>query len=60
LRPAHEHEPFPLESRVAHAGWGGRTVVRYDRGTIVVLFDDAGYKTLGVDLVLQRGLLRPA
>jgi hypothetical protein len=34
--------------------------VRYDRGTIVVLFDDAGYKTLGVDLALQRGLLRPA
>jgi ATP-dependent DNA helicase RecQ len=57
---ARGQEPFALESRVAHAEWGEGTVVRYDRGTVVVLFDDAGYKTLGVDLVLQRGLLRPA
>jgi hypothetical protein len=33
--------------------------VRYDDGRVVVLFDEAGYKTLGVDLVVERELLRP-
>jgi ATP-dependent DNA helicase RecQ len=53
-------QPFPLDARVTHDDWGLGTVVRYEDRRIVVLFDDAGYKTLGVDLVLERGLLEPA
>jgi ATP-dependent DNA helicase RecQ len=53
-------QPFPLDSRVTHGEWGLGTVVRYEDRRIVVLFDDAGYKTLGVELVLERGLLEPA
>ncbi len=51
--------PFPVEARVAHDEWGEGAVVRYDGDKIVVLFDDVGYKTLGVDLVVERDLLRP-
>jgi ATP-dependent DNA helicase RecQ len=57
--PAGE-QPFPLDARVTHDEWGLGTVVRYEDRRIVVLFDDAGYKTLGVDLVVERGLLAPA
>src|SRR5215218_4221125 len=57
--PAGE-QPFPLEARVTHDEWGLGTVVRYEDRRVVVLFDDSGYKTLGVDLVLERGLLEPA
>ena len=57
--PAGE-QPFPLEARVTHDEWGLGTVVRYEDRRVVVLFDEAGYKTLGVDLVLERGLLEPA
>jgi ATP-dependent DNA helicase RecQ len=53
-------EPFPLEARVAHAEWGEGTVVRYEDDKLVVLFDEAGYRTLGVDLVRERRLLQPA
>lgn len=34
--------------------------MRYDDGKVVVLFDDAGYKTLLVDAVRDRGLLQAA
>jgi ATP-dependent DNA helicase RecQ len=53
-------EPFPLETRVRHEEWGEGTVMRYDGDKLVVLFDDAGYKTLAVDLVVERSLLEPA
>lgn len=54
------HRPFPLQSRVRHAGWGEGTVVRYENGDrLVVLFDEAGYRTLGLDLVAQNDLLEP-
>ena len=52
-------EPFPEGSRVAHSEWGGGVVHRYDGGRVVVLFDAVGYKTLGIDLVVERGLLEP-
>jgi ATP-dependent DNA helicase RecQ len=52
-------QPFALDARVEHEEWGVGTVVRYDDGRVVVLFDEAGYKTLGVDLVVERELLRP-
>ena len=29
----------------------------YEEGSVVVLFESVGYKKLGVDIVLERGLL---
>jgi ATP-dependent DNA helicase RecQ len=52
--------PFPLGGRVTHQPWEEGVVMRYERDTIVVLFDDVGYKTLALDLVTGRGLLRAA
>ena len=52
--------PFALGSRVAHASWGDGLVQRYEADKIVVLFDEVGYKTLAVDLVVERRLLEPA
>ncbi|MCU1484551.1 MAG: ATP-dependent helicase RecQ [Actinomycetia bacterium] len=49
--------PFPEQGRVRHNAWGDGLVVRNDGDAIVVLFDDVGYKTLSLDLVLQKGLL---
>ncbi|HEX2103857.1 MAG TPA: ATP-dependent DNA helicase RecQ [Solirubrobacteraceae bacterium] len=54
-------EPFTVGARVAHREWGEGVVQRYDRDrAVVVLFDDVGYKTLALDVVVRRGLLEPA
>ena len=53
-------QPFPLGTRVAHDEWGEGAVQRYEGDKMVVLFDDAGYRTLAVELVVERGLLRAA
>ena len=50
--------PFELNSRVAHGTWGEGMVMRYEGDKIVVLFEEVGYKTLSVDMVRQRDLLR--
>jgi ATP-dependent DNA helicase RecQ len=52
--------PFAVGERVAHGQWGEGVVQRYDDGAIVVLFDEAGYKTLALDVVRERGLLERA
>jgi ATP-dependent DNA helicase RecQ len=53
-------EPFAVGARVAHPEWGEGVVQRYDEDrAVVVLFDDVGYKTLALDVVLERGLLDP-
>jgi len=52
--------PFPEQTRVRHASWGDGLVLRHEGDSIVVLFDEVGYKTLSLDLVTQRGLLQPA
>jgi len=49
--------PFEIGSSVRHPELGNGTVQRYDGDTVVVLFDDHGYRTLGLDLVLERELL---
>ncbi|WP_084630246.1 RecQ family ATP-dependent DNA helicase [Patulibacter americanus] len=51
--------PFPIGAEVAHREWGPGVVQRYGEGQMTVLFEDAGYRTLGVDLVVQRELLKP-
>ena len=52
--------PFPEQTRVRHARWGEGLVLRHEGDSIVVLFDDVGYKTLSLDLVKQRDLLQPS
>jgi len=50
-------EPFPINSRVVHEKWGEGLIQRYENDKMVVLFDEVGYKTLGIDLVMEGGLL---
>src|SRR5262245_51033304 len=49
--------PFDIGSRVRHGEWGEGTVQRYEADKMVVLFDDAGYKTLSAELVVANDLL---
>lgn len=51
-------KPFPLNSRVVHKTWGEGLVMRYEGDKVVILFDEVGYKTLGVEIALQGGLLK--
>ena len=53
-------QPFPLQSEVIHSEWGPGTVMSYEDETVTVLFESEGYKTLSVELVLEKGLLQPA
>jgi ATP-dependent DNA helicase RecQ len=46
-------------ARVQHERWGVGQVVRDDGDRFTVLFDDAGYRTLALDAVLERGLVVP-
>jgi ATP-dependent DNA helicase RecQ len=52
--------PFPVGARVAHGDWGEGVVQRYDDEALVVLFDDVGYKTLALAVVVERELLKAA
>ena len=52
--------PFPIGSRVTHAQWGQGTVSHYEGDRVVVLFTDAGYRTLALGLVREKGLLSAA
>jgi ATP-dependent DNA helicase RecQ len=56
-----EHDsPFTVGERVVHATWGTGTVGQVEDGEVTVVFDTVGYKTLGIDLVLERDLLEKA
>ena len=52
--------PFPEQTRVRHSSWGEGLVLRHEGDSIVVLFDDVGYKTLSLDLVVEKGILTPS
>ena len=52
--------PFAVGARVVHADWGEGVVQRYDDEAVVVLFDEVGYKTLALAVVVERALLRAA
>jgi ATP-dependent DNA helicase RecQ len=54
---ADHDSPFPFGIRVRHAEFGDGLVIRTDRDRVVVLFDEAGYRTLSVELALEHGLL---
>ena len=58
--PSNGSRPFPEQSRVRHKSWGEGLVLRHEGDSVVVLFDDVGYKTLSIDLVQQHQLLEPA
>ena len=51
---------FPSGMRVTHGEFGDGQVMRAEGDTIVVLFDDAGYRTLLLPAVVDGDLLRPA
>ena len=53
-------QPFPLKSRVEHKEWGPGRVMRYAGDTMVVLFDSVGYRTLAIDIVMEKELLSSA
>ncbi|MHA7262397.1 RecQ family ATP-dependent DNA helicase [Arthrobacter sp. TMN-37] len=52
--------PYPVQSKVEHAEWGSGTVMSYEEGTVTVLFETTGYRTLSLELVAAKGLLRAA
>lgn len=52
--------PFAVGARVEHSAWGHGSVVRTEGDQLVVLFDDKGYKTLSLELVLEGDLLKRA
>ncbi|HEX2193175.1 MAG TPA: ATP-dependent DNA helicase RecQ [Acidimicrobiales bacterium] len=52
-----EASPFPVHSRVTHDAWGRGQVMDSSDGKLVVFFERAGYKTLALDMVLERSLL---
>jgi ATP-dependent DNA helicase RecQ len=49
--------PFAADTRVVHKLWGTGLLVRADGDTITVLFDDVGYKTLSLRLLLDQDLI---
>jgi ATP-dependent DNA helicase RecQ len=50
---------FAMDTRVRHGKWGEGLVVRSEGDKLIVLFDDAGYKTLSLKMVVERDLLEP-
>jgi ATP-dependent DNA helicase RecQ len=52
-----EAAPFSVGERVVHDEWGAGTVGQVDDDQVTVVFDTVGYKTLGLALVQDRGLL---
>lgn len=50
---------FTLQSHVRHEEFGEGTVTDVEEDRITVLFADAGYKTLSLELVEEQGLLEP-
>lgn len=51
-------QPYPLNSRVVHQFWGEGTVMRYEAEKMVILFDQIGYKTLDVEFVKLRNMVK--
>jgi Protein of unknown function (DUF3553) len=60
VMPTGSAAPFPVGSRVRHVEWGTGQVLGYEEDKVTVLFEEVGYRTLGVKLVLEQGLLEAA
>jgi ATP-dependent DNA helicase RecQ len=52
-----ESSPFPEGASVRHVEWGDGQVIRTEVDKVVVLFPEAGYKTLSAGVAAARGLL---
>ncbi|HWN25396.1 MAG TPA: RecQ family ATP-dependent DNA helicase [Actinomycetospora sp.] len=52
-------DPVPGEA-VQHEQWGRGTVTTVAEDSVVVLFDEGGYRTLSLPLVREKRLLQPA
>ncbi|MEU6038398.1 RecQ family ATP-dependent DNA helicase [Actinomadura sp. NPDC047616] len=52
-----ENAAFPMGARVRHREWGPGVIVGGEQDRITVLFDEAGYKELLVEPVLDQDLL---
>lgn len=52
--------PFAIGATVTHTDWGPGEVQRYDDNRVIVLFESVGYRTLDLDLVTEKNLLRAA
>ncbi|MDF2979439.1 MAG: ATP-dependent helicase RecQ, partial [Actinomycetospora sp.] len=52
-------DPVPGEA-VQHDEWGRGTVTTVAEDSVVVLFDEGGYRTLSLPLVREKRLLQPA
>ncbi|WP_344544700.1 RecQ family ATP-dependent DNA helicase [Actinomadura fulvescens] len=52
-----ENEVFPMGTRVRHREWGEGVIVAGEDDRVTVLFDEAGYKELLVEAVLDHDLL---
>ena len=50
-------EPFAVHSKVRHQEWGTGMVMGYQEDRMTVLFDQVGYKTLSVPVVVENRLL---
>ncbi len=57
-QPDAADSPYDLQSKVAHEQWGEGVVMRYEGDRIVVLFEEVGYRTLSLEAVAARSLLR--
>ena len=46
-----------MDTAVEHTEWGPGVVMRHEEDRVVVLFEQVGYKTLGLQAVLDHHLL---
>ncbi len=56
-QPEPDAWPYAINQRVRHATLGIGIVTDYEDGHLVVLFDDAGYRTLDLGLIEQKHLI---
>jgi ATP-dependent DNA helicase RecQ len=50
--------PFEVGAAVTHSEWGTGEIQRYEADRVVVLFESVGYRTLDLELVEEKNLLR--
>ena len=55
--PVVDAHPFAVDTAVEHTEWGPGIVMRHEEDRVVVLFEEVGYKTLGLQAVLDHDLL---
>ncbi|GAA2298086.1 RecQ family ATP-dependent DNA helicase [Nonomuraea roseoviolacea subsp. roseoviolacea] len=56
--PARGEGPFPVHAQVEHATWGPGEVIRRDEDRLTVLFEEAGYRELLLETVVDQRILR--